>query len=223
MSLSRARRCRRRALHRAVPSGTALLRKCAPPPAIRLPSTALAYTYTHAGLIPVRRTYSQVTVEYAAEVAKEKMMIEAGEKSEDEKKKLLRANLEHADGHLNVRWKSRGIPPARVAKKDVYLELLHSIPINAMKLQVKHATFKYMPEAMREEGEKLFKLWGIPIDTRKKGKRTEEKWPGTSALARTRTRTCTQTRTRSPLPSPSHSPAPARWRHGQVPRRGRQR
>lgn len=87
--------------------------------------------------------------------------------------------LDHAHAHLNVRWKSRGLPLADIPKSRVYLELLHSLALNAAKLQVKHAVMKYYPDAVRDEAHALFKSWGVPIDMRPPGQRTDpDKWPG---------------------------------------------
>ena len=66
----------------------------------------------------------------------------------------------------------------QVPKSRVYLELLHTIPLNACKLQVKHAVLKYMPDQIRADVSVLFHSWSVPIDTAKPEKRTQDKWPG---------------------------------------------
>ena len=102
----------------------------------------------------------------------------AAKLSDTGKDAFAELNLEHSHLHSNVRWKKCGIPPVQVPKKKVWLELLHTIPLNAAKLQVKHAVLKYMSDDIRAEAGRKFRSWGIPIDTRKPEKRTEEKWPG---------------------------------------------
>ena len=87
--------------------------------------------------------------------------------------------IAHAHGHRNVRWKRRGTPLAKIPKRLVFIELLHSVPLNACKLQVKHAWMKYYPDAIRDDAHRLFEAWGVRVDMRKPGKRTDpEKWPG---------------------------------------------
>jgi hypothetical protein len=77
-----------------------------------------------------------------------------------------------------VRWGWRGTPPIKVPKSHFFLEKLHSWHLNAAKLHLKHAHLKFMPDAIRDEAHALFRKWGVPIDSRKPGKRTEDKWPG---------------------------------------------
>ena len=86
--------------------------------------------------------------------------------------------LDHAHRHCNVRWMHRGVPVPKVPKSRFWLELLHTIPLNACKLQVKHVWLKYLPEDLQDESRRLFRSWGVPIDMRPAGKRLEEKWPG---------------------------------------------
>jgi hypothetical protein len=112
------------------------------------------------------------------ELAKYRQMVADAEKSLEAKTLFDDCCLDHAHRHRNVRWRLRGIPPVQVPKKNVYLELLHSIPLNACKLQTKHAFLKFLPCQIRAEAGNMFKKWGVPIDTAKPDKRTQEKWPG---------------------------------------------
>ena len=105
-------------------------------------------------------------------------MVAAADESLAGKKLLDDASLDHAHKHFNVRWRKRGIPPIPVPKALCFLELLHSVPLNACKLQCKHASLKYMPCEIRLVSQGLFHSWGVPIDTAKPDKRTQEKWPG---------------------------------------------
>jgi hypothetical protein len=105
-------------------------------------------------------------------------MAAAATKSDEGKQAFAAENLAHSSLHDNVRWNFSGIPPVQVGKDRVYLELLHSIPINAANLQCKHAWLKYMPDELRFQAAEMFRRWGLPIDTRKPEKRTQPKWPG---------------------------------------------
>ena len=124
-------------------------------------------------------TPTECAEQYAEEEEKFSRLEAAAAKSDKGRDAFNAACLTHAHTHRNVRWKRRGTPLANIPKNRVYLELLHSLSLNAAKLQIKHAAMKYYPDDIRDAAHRLFKDWGIPIDMRPPGKRSDpEKWPG---------------------------------------------
>ena len=117
---------------------------------------------------------------------------------------MLARVLAHAHKHRQVRWLDKGTPMFNVIKSRWWLELLHTIALGAIKLQIKHSCVKYMPgeyilvplchyltypsplippppplpppctEAIKDEALKKFREWGIPIDIHRAGKRVEQ-------------------------------------------------
>lgn len=155
------------------------------------PDLELHYTLAHMALpgesyprpCPTCNKFSGSAAEcisqYAEENTKYAALAAAASKSDKGRDAFNAACLDHAHVHRNVRWNRRGLPLANIPKRRVYLELLHSLALNAAKLQIKHATLKYYPEDIRDEAHRLFKGWGVPIDMRPPGKRSDpEKWPG---------------------------------------------
>jgi hypothetical protein len=123
-------------------------------------------------------THEQRVAEYALDLSTEVRMVTEAAETQEAKTKLDTQMLGHAHSHGNVRWGWRGTPPIMVPKANTYLEKLHSWHLNAAKQHLKHAHMKNMPDAIRETVHTLFRQWGVPIDSRKPGKRTEDKWPG---------------------------------------------
>ena len=122
---------------------------------------------------------AEVAKEYAAECTEYARLEKAAGLSDKGRDTFNNRCLTHAHDHLNVRWNARGTPLAGIEKSHVFLELLHSLALNAAKIQIKHAAMKYYPDEIRDEAHRLFQSWGIPIDMRPPGKRTDpEKWPG---------------------------------------------
>jgi hypothetical protein len=123
-------------------------------------------------------TGMQRRAEYEGDLAREASMVAAAEETEEGHTALTTKLLNHAHTHFNVRWGWRGTPPIKVPKSQTYLEKLHSWHLNAAKVHVKHVHLKFMPAAIREKAHELFRKWDVPIDSRKPGKRTADKWPG---------------------------------------------
>ena len=94
-------------------------------------------------------TEAERRVQYAEETARYAALAAAAELSSTGKRAMDAAQLKHAHAHSNVRWRERGQPLLRVPKRKWWLELLHSIALNAIKLHMKHSTIKYMPGAHR--------------------------------------------------------------------------
>ena len=124
-------------------------------------------------------TPAKCLAEKEAEDAEYNRLAAAAELSDKGRDAFNARVLDHAHRHRQVRWNKKGLPLANIPKKRVFVELLHSIFLNAAKLQIKHAWMKYFPDEVRDDAHRLFKAWGIPIDMRPPGKRTDqEKWPG---------------------------------------------
>jgi hypothetical protein len=124
-------------------------------------------------------TPAKCLAEKEAEDAEYNRLAAAAELSDKGRDAFNARVLDHAHRHRQVRWNKKGLPLANIPKKRVFVELLHSIFLNAAKLQIKHAWMKYFPDELRDDAHRLFKAWGIPIDMRPPGKRTDqEKWPG---------------------------------------------
>ena len=105
------------------------------------PCTAPGCTFGHG-------TVEQRQAEYAAEGSRYAQLEVAAQKSQAGRDAFNAACLRHAHRHRNVRWRRRGVPVTRIPKSSCWLELLHSIPLNAAKLLVKHTIVKYLPGAL---------------------------------------------------------------------------
>ena len=124
-------------------------------------------------------TQEEVAEAFETECNLFQQLFEAAKKSDKGRDAFNAKCLDHAHKHSQVRWNRRGIPLAYIPKERVYLELLHTLALNAAKIQIKHAAMKFYPDDLRDEAHRLFAEWGIKIDMRPAGKRTEpEKWPG---------------------------------------------
>jgi hypothetical protein len=92
-------------------------------------------------------TPAQSRVQYAAESARYETLASAALESTQGQRAFDAAQLKHAHEHRKVRWRARGQPAVRVPKEKWWLELLHTVALNAIKVMLKHNTTKYMPGA----------------------------------------------------------------------------
>ena len=90
-------------------------------------------------------TEAERRVQYAEETARYTELTAAAEATTQGKRAFDAAQLAHAHAHRQVRWRERGQPLLQVPKRKWWLELLHSVALNAIKVHMKHSTVKYMP------------------------------------------------------------------------------